>query len=171
MENLLGSHSKDNQLYIEGFPDGVKVIQLDGPIALRLSHLALHRNDMDFADRCLDELNNIEVGDFLKQALWRSSVIHFFKCFGKSESRFKLIAEKIYKDEPTEAMMVFNYFRDLRNKHFIHDENSYTMINHGAILNRGDKDYKIEKIVCITAYGVTLNQENFVNLKLLINKA
>jgi hypothetical protein len=38
----------DGGLQIEGFPDAVKVIRLDGPRAKRLADLALHRADLDF---------------------------------------------------------------------------------------------------------------------------
>ena len=67
--------------------------------------------------------------------------------------------------------MVFEYFKDLRNKHFVHDENSYAQSIPGAVLNNGTKNYKIEKIVCLAAFSATLEQGNYSNLKLLIEKA
>ncbi len=67
--------------------------------------------------------------------------------------------------------MAFNYFRSLRNKHLVHDENSYAQSIPGAVLSNGKKNYNIEKIVCFTALGVTLEQGNYGNLKLLIQKA
>src|SRR6185369_9377179 len=68
-------------------------------------------------------------------------------------------------------MMAFNYFKSLRNKHLVHDENSYAQSIPGAVLNNGKQNYKIEKIVCLTAIGATLEQGNYGNLKLLIQKA
>ena len=67
--------------------------------------------------------------------------------------------------------MAFNYFKSLRNKHLVHDENSYAQSIPGAVLNNGKKEYKIEKIVCFSAIGATLEQGNYGNLKLLIQKA
>jgi len=67
--------------------------------------------------------------------------------------------------------MVFEYFKSLRNKHLIHDENSYAQSIPGAILNKGNKEYKIEKVVCFAAIGVTLGDENYGNLNLLIQKS
>ena len=73
--------------------------------------------------------------------------------------------------EVSEAKIVFNYFKDLRNKHIIHDENSYAQSIPGAILNKGNKSYKIEKIICLSMIAETLTIENFGNLKRLIDTA
>lgn len=162
----------DAGLHIEGFPDALKVIRLDGPLAQRLSDLALHKSDLEFSDACLEGLNAVpEEANVLRQALWQSAIIHFSKCFGNSGARFQLNARKIYKSEPPEAMVAFAYFQDLRDKHVAHDENSYAQSLPGAVLNRGDKEYKIEKVICFNAIANTLEQANFSNLKLLIGKA
>jgi hypothetical protein len=163
---------KESGLHIEGFPDAEKVICIGGPQAKRLSDLALHKADLDFAEKCLDEINQIPIeSNIIREALWRSAIVHFLKCFGDSAARFHLSAEKIFKIDAPEALVAFNYFRDLRNKHLVHDENSYAQSVPGAILNKGNKDYKIEKIVCFAAIAVTLAQENYSNLKLLIQKS
>ena len=78
--------------------------------------------------------------------------------------------DRIYKREPV-GLVAFQYFRELRNKHFVHDENSYAQSLPAAVLNKGDKGYKIEKIVCLNVESETLEQANFSNLKLLISKA
>lgn len=162
----------DAELHIEGSPDGVKVVRIDGPRSQRLSDLALHRDDLEFAAACLDELNTApEAARIIREALWRSAIIHFIKCFGDSRGRFQLDADRIYKAEPPEALAAFAYFRDLRNKHMIHDENSYAQGHSGAVLNRGDKEYKVEQIVCLTLVASTLEEANLINLKLLIGKA
>jgi len=86
-------------------------------------------------------------------------------------ARFQLSREKIYKNEPPQAKLVFDYFQNLRNKHVVHDENAYSQSIPGAVLNKGDKPYKIEKILCFGAHSNTLEQGNYANLKLLIRKA
>ena len=167
-----GISQKESEFHIEGFPDAAKVVQIDGPKAKRLSDLALHKADLDFADQCLDAINQTpKDSHVIREALWRSAIVHFLKCFGDSGARFQLSAQKILKTEPPQAMMAFSYFRDLRNKHLVHDENSYAQSLPGAILNKGNKDYKIEKIVCLAAIAVTLVQDNFSNLKMLIQKS
>jgi hypothetical protein len=99
--------------------------------------------------------------------LWRAAITHYMKCFGDSQGRSQLSAKKIYKrNEP--ALTAFNYFKYLRNKHLVHDENSYAQSIPGAILNRREKPYKIEKIVCLSAIAETLSQDNYGNLHLLV---
>ena len=149
----------------------MKVITINGPEAKRVADLTLHKEDLEFADSCLDAINQIpETPVVAREALWRSAIVHFMKCFGLS-ARFQLSAAKIYKGEPPEALMAFEYFKDLRNKHFVHDENSYAQSIPGAVINNGTKSYKIEKIVCFAAFGATLELGNYGNLKLLIEKA
>ena len=158
-------------LHIEGFPDAVKVVAITGPDAKRVADLSLHKVDLDFADACLDAIIQVPENPLVaREALWRSAIVHFMKCFGPS-ARFQLSAAKIYKGEPPGAKKAFEYFEDLRNKHFVHDENSYAQSIPGAVLNNGAKSYKIEKIVCFAAFGATLEQGNYGNLKLLIEKA
>jgi hypothetical protein len=157
--------------HIEGFPDAVKIIRIDGPKARRLADLALHRADLDFSLQCLEEINRApEQPHILRQALWRSAVVHYVKCFSENESRFSLDPSTVYKGD-SGAMEPYKYFDSLRNKHLVHDENSYAQCLPGAILNRKDIDYKIAKIVCLSVIGDTLEQANFSNLHQLISRA
>lgn len=171
MENYKISQ-RESTLHVEGFPDAIKVIAIEGPRSKRLADLALHKIDLEFADSCLDAMNLSPEEPFvIREALWRSAIVHFIKCFGDSGARFQLSSTKILKGEPPEALMVFEYFKHLRNKHFVHDENSYAQSLPGAILNAETKSYKIEKIVCFAAIAGTLEQANYSNLKLLIQKS
>jgi hypothetical protein len=157
--------------YVEGFPRAAKVIRLKGPKARRLSDLALHQSDLAFAAQCLDAVNAIKTDvPLVRQALWRSAVMHYMKCFGDPGVRFRLSAEKVY-DGDARALLAFDYFKNLRNKHLVHDENAYAQAVPGAILNQRDAPYKIEKIVCLSAIAETLVQSNYSNLHLLIDLA
>ena len=131
--------------HIEGIPDAVKIITINNPKAKRLADLSLHKEDLEFADACLDALNQTNENPIVREALWRSAIVHYMKCFGNG-IRFQLTPKKIYKSESPEALLAFNYFKVLRNKHFIHDVNSYAQSIPGAVLNNGTKDYKIEEI-------------------------
>lgn len=161
----------DTGFQIEGFPEAVKVVYISGPKARRLADLALHKADLDFAGESLEAINLVPGEPYvIRQALWRSAIVHFLKCFGVSNARFSLAEKKIYKGNAA-ALEAFRYFDDLRNKHVVHDENSYTQCLPGAILNKKDHDHKIEKIICFSAIGETLEQENYENLHLLIEVA
>ena len=96
----------------------------------------------------------------LRQAMWRSAIVHSIKCFGQSESRFSLDPKKIYKCD-TGAFKPYEYFESLRNKHLVHDENSYAQCLPGAVLNKKGMDRKIAKIVCLSVIGHTLSQDNY----------
>lgn len=170
METLRITAAPD-AIAVDDFPDAVKIVRLEGPKAKRLSDLALHRTDLAFAATCLAQINPTPAQPpIARQALWRCAIIHYVKCFGDSESRFQLNAEKVYAREPL-AMLNFRYFVDLRNKHFVHDENSYAQSIPGAVLNREDKPYKIEEVVSLSAIAETLEQNNYSNLHALIQKA
>ena len=157
--------------HIEGYPDAVKLLGIDGPKAQRLADLGLHRADLNFALECVEQINQtLEHPYVLRQALWRSSVVHYIKCFGRHGSRFSLVRQKVYKGDPG-AIEPFEYFDSLRNKHLVHDENSYAQCLPGAILNKKDVDHKIAKIVCLSLIGDTLAQENYSNLHMLLTQA
>ena len=157
--------------HIEGFPDAVKVLRITGQKGRRLADLALHEADLDFTLEFLAALNQVPEEQYmLRQALWRSAIVHFIKCFGQSESRFSLDLKNVYKGD-TGAFEPFEYFQSLRNKHLVHDENSYTQCLPSAVLNKKGMDYKIAKIVCLSVIGDTLDQENYSNLHLLATRA
>jgi hypothetical protein len=139
--------------HIEGFPDAVKVLGISGPKSRRLADLALHKSDLDFALECLTAINQVaEEPYIIRQALWRSAIVHFIKCFSESESRFSLNPKQVYKNDPG-ASEPYRYFDSLRNKHLIHDENSYAQCLPGAVLNKKGMDHKIAKIVCLSVIG------------------
>lgn len=170
MENIKITKN-DIGLQVEGFPDAAKVINLKGHKAKRLADLALHKADLEFANDCLIAIKSCTLKDrLMREALWRSAITHMFKCFGNSKSRFQLDKNRILKNEGSTAMIVFQYFKDLRDKHFIHDENSYTQGLPGAILNKKGKNKKIAKIVCLYVWAETLTPDNYSNLKTLVDK-
>ena len=170
MDHLDISHSSEG-FRIEGMPDGVAVVALSGGSAKRLADLSLHQSDLQFAKASLEAINQAPMEPSVtREALWRSAIVHFLKCFGDGV-RFKLQPAKIYKGEPAEAMLAFTYFKELRNRHVVHDENSYAQSLPGAVLNNGKKTYKIEKIVCFSAFGGTLDQGSYGNLELLVRLA
>jgi hypothetical protein len=69
--------------HIDGFPDAVKVLRITGPKSQRLADLALHRADLDFVLECLVATSRQpDEGNVVRQALWRSAIVHFIKCFG-----------------------------------------------------------------------------------------
>jgi hypothetical protein len=159
-------------LHIDGFPNAVKVLALKGPVARRIADLALHRGDLLFARDCLEQVNRTpEEPALLRHALWRSAIVHFAKCYGDSTARSQLSPKKVLRGEAPVAIEVFEYFKALRNKHVVHDENPLAQSLPGAILNARDQPRKIEKIISLSLVAETLGQEHYSNLHLLIQKS
>lgn len=146
----------------------MKFVRLDGKIPRQIAHYALHRNDLSFVLDALHQINEA-TSETVRRSLWHISIVTFVKCFVGGTARIRLDECRIYNDP--KGIEVFNYFKTLRNKHVVHDENSYTQCIPCAALNDGNKSFKIEKIVAASAEGVTLNQANYSNLELLSKQA
>jgi hypothetical protein len=151
---------------ILGFPDAVKAVALTRQEGKFLSDLALHRADLEFALNCLEGINRHPTDEFIQQALWRSAVLHFVKCFSSGARRF-LQPKQVLKGQPELALWAFDYIKELRNKHLAHDDNNLSQSVPGAIINNGTKKFKIEKIFALPIHADTLMMENYNNLKLL----
>lgn len=162
---------KGSEIHVDGFPDAVKVIKVEGRLGARVADLALHRIDLECALDGLKKINH-HTDLTVRQALWHSAITTFIKCFDESsKSRGKLDSNKVYKNKSTFALLSHKYFDHLRNKHITHDDNNYSQCQTGAILNNGTKRYKIEKIISPTFTAWTLNQGDYNNLHSLIEDA
>jgi hypothetical protein len=156
-------------LQFEGFPDAVKVVALTDPCASRVAHLVLHITDLRFAEECLTALAGGQA-EPMRRSLWESAVVNYFKCFGSSAARFQLNAAKIYGSNPL-ALENFHFFKSMRDKHFVHDENGYLQGRPGAVINGPQSAFKIAKIVTFTARADIVGQANFTNFQLLVQDA
>jgi hypothetical protein len=61
--------------------------------------------------------------------------------------------------------------KNLRDKHLVHDENSWTQCETGAIVGGPDAQDKIVKVVSLAMQAKTLDQANYSNLHLLLTTA
>src|SRR6185437_7462149 len=106
----------------------------------------------------------------IAEALWRSAIAQYFKCFGGSSGRStRLVPDTIF--QPGLPLDVHNYFKHLRNKHFIHDENAWSQATPMAVLGPDGREKKIEEVLCVAIIGGTRNDENIGNLRLLVANA
>ena len=135
----------DGGFHVEGFPDAVKLIRLDGPKAKRLADLALHRSDLVFAMECLEGINQVpEEPWVLREAIWRSAIIHVMKCYGSNDSRFNLNVDSVLKGDLA-GKEVFEFFQDLRNRHLVHDSNSYAQTLPGPSSTKKERSTRLPK--------------------------
>lgn len=168
MENLKMSHpgGPGSGFHIEDSPDAVKVVALTGEMAKRVSHLVLHYLDLSFAADCVQALQEEQLEPH-RTALWNAAIIRFFKCFGKSRSRFKLSEQAIFHGNAL-ALENFSFFKQLRNKHLVHDENAYLQADVGAIINGEGAQTRVAKIITLWTAAGTLAEGNWNNLRLMI---
>lgn len=154
-------------------PGAVPLFTLDDPRTQKLAHLTLHEHDLQFALQSLESLGLVPVtNDHLREALWRSAIVHFFKCFGDSgENRRSLQCNQIYKREPKEALEAFTHFKNLRNKHYVHDDNAYQQCVVAVYIGDGIIYQRVAGVqTFVTTVGV-MSAENITCLRSLIQCA
>ena len=106
----------------------------------------------------------------IRESLWRSAIVHYRKCFDHRGKIRAVISISNYL--PTGfARQAHQFFIDLRNKHLIHDENSYVQASTGAVIAPETKDSEVEKVICTSITSITLNDENLGILERLIHEA
>ena len=134
----------DNEIFSPNFPNAEKIIQIDDhPLAQRLADLSLHRDDILFAEQCLGKINLVP-DPIIQHSLFFSASICFYKCFGNNKSRFSLDQKKIYRKKlnngvivkDSDGLEIFEFYKNVRNKHLVHDENSLSECITGAVLNK-----------------------------------
>jgi hypothetical protein len=156
-------------LEIDGYPAAEKAIKLDGFEAERLAHLLLHMRDLEFAGECLVQIRSEPLlPSVVREALWRAAIVHYMKCFG-SGARFSLDHQKFLEDGL--PRQVHDFFRDLRRKHVVHDENPYLQSVPMAVISPLGQTPKVQDIVVMTVASETLTEGHLGNLDLLIGRA
>ena len=138
-------------IHIEGYPNAVGVRRINDRDAQQLQALALHRSDLNYCREALTALAGLDrsAQPLFAQALWLSAIARYFKCFGNSRARTQLSRKKVLKDHPG-ADKVFACFRNLRDKHLIHDEDPYSQSFCGVVLNARDAESPVADIISLT---------------------
>lgn len=171
MHNIRFEVTDQGILRILDYPDAVKVVDIPPDLGKMLAHCVLHQRDLNFAQQCIQELIDTQAStsNITKQALWHAALIACFKCFGRSHARSKLDPSDIY-DEGIQRD-VFDYLKDLRNKHIAHDDNDIAQALSGAIVASKESGRKVEDAFCLATYGDTLTPEDLNNLRLIVQAA
>ncbi|HVK57128.1 MAG TPA: hypothetical protein VM532_19120 [Burkholderiales bacterium] len=115
--------------------------RIDGHLVKQYQAIVLHELDLRFCQSCLCELKSLDYNRQSEraEAYWISCVTRFFKCFGESKARAKLSASKIFKPDAG-STADFEYFRALRNKHIVHDENSFSDVLVAVAVNASEQE-------------------------------
>jgi len=169
MVKLLRIEKRSDQLHIDGYPDAVALKQIGGQVVSELKMVTLHHSDLSFCQEALAEISRLdsEKQRLLTDALWIASIARYFKCFGKSKSRTHLSSKEVLKGH-VGAEDVFSYFKALRDKHIIHDENPYSQAFVGVALNRRETRFKIADIISVAINAFTVDDDHFVQFSKLV---
>jgi hypothetical protein len=145
--------------------------RVDSHLVKQYQAIVLHEMDLQFCQSCLRELNSL---DYNKQseraeAYWISCIARFFKCFGESKARSKLSASKIFKTN-AESTTDYEYFRALRNKHVVHDENPFSDVLVAVAINASEQETSFVEIFATPIHFFTIKSD-LDRLENLVKKA
>jgi hypothetical protein len=136
-----GIKAEFGRIHIEGYPTAKRVCKIVSHKAKRLAHFRLHESDLQFCSDTMQILGGLGKPDSqdsiehvkLREALLIAIISKFCGCFGNSKARASLNSDAIYRNIPY-ALDAFNFTKDFRNKHVIHDDNNYRISATCAIL-------------------------------------
>ena len=165
MREPLGISRRGGALHVEGYPDAVALKRIDDPIARQLKAIVLHCSDLRFCCDALAALTSLDrtSESLFAEALWVASIARYFKCFGANKSRMPLVPTKIFAGE-VGALEVFQYFRHLRDKHVIHDENAYSQSFTAVALNAQDARFKVADVISMVITASTIDDRHIESL-------
>jgi hypothetical protein len=148
----------------------VKIVEVSGKEADALADLMLDARGLCFALASLEALSGVDVSKHVREALWRSALVEFYKCF-RNGRRSHLDSNKVYKSEPPGTLESFKHLHGVRDKHVAHDVNPYAKAAVGAAINNAGNRTKIETVFAAAFYLETLDQTQYANLRNLVQKA
>ncbi|MCJ2062614.1 hypothetical protein MKK63_07830 [Methylobacterium sp. J-088] len=156
-----------SDLVSESGSEKLRLIRLKGHKARQMSHYGAHQADLRYCYELLMLLPG-KPSDLSSDAIWKTAIITYVKCFCGNKARSTKLQEDVIFKGNEDALHVFKYFKNLRNKHLAHDENDYTTCIPSASINYGGKPYKVENIGFIGTTALTLDQTTYNNLLKLV---
>ncbi|MDE1671590.1 hypothetical protein [Nocardia gipuzkoensis] len=163
----------NGRFHVDGYPDAVKLAQLDGSNrrVMQAAALASHVQDLEFAHSAVARL--IQFPDdppIVRESLWRAAIVAYWKAFDPSSKRFRrpLKPEDIYAAGlPRDN---FEHFKKLRHQVVAHNDGTFDAHSVGAVIGPSE-ERKVERVLLIDATILHLNEGGVNNLRLLIEHA
>lgn len=147
-----------------------KTVWITSPEARRLAHLAMFKNDLDFADRAMLSIQTApEQPPMLREMAWRVALLYALKGFQLNPWRPSLDAQAMFGGDAF-RLEVFNYFQTMWEKLFVCDENSFRDCRVGLALNGPHAPRKIEQARVFAIPTATLPHTELVGLHFLIRQ-
>lgn len=165
-----GIHRTENGLHIEGYPTAEKVGHIDFEQAIELADFRAHQSDLKFAQEATAFLIDWDrdTSTVLAKSAFIAAIVKFVGCF-KASVRRPLVANDIY-GQSEDALRVFKYFDNLRNKHVVHDVNNYTQSQTGLIINPTSTEPRVIKAFSFVT-NFAIDEEHTQQLRQLIDVA
>lgn len=159
----LGTTLQGDKIHIDGYPDCVAFKLIDSNDTRQLRDMTLHQVDLRFCLSVLNELVQINLRheSIVASGLWMAAIASFYKCFGSSKARARLFAEDILSGQ-TYHLSVYEYFKKLRDKHFVHDENAYTQVVAGVAINDEHCANKIGDVITSVVVKSTVDDGHVI---------
>ena len=164
---------RDGSLHITAYPEAVHFAAIPSVESARLSHLTLHYMDLRSAAESLEQLSRLEEIEELRvirHALFKWSVTSFFKCFQKSAAR-KVILRRNDIYEVGEQQELFDYFKHIRNKMVVHDENDWTQCAVGAVVNPVGAPQRVAAVLTMPMWVIAVDEGHWNGMTMLTNAA
>ena len=164
-------------MHIEGYPTADRLVALETETGRAIEDYLLHHKDLTAAFDIAQLLGNLIKGNLPQLGslntdrwvvpIWTAVIQKYYGCFSSSARTIKLDANEVFASEDPLALENHQYFKDLRDKHFVHDVNSFTQSVVGAVL---EADGTVVDILRIHFEG-QLGINDFQNLINLIDTA
>ncbi|QIG50974.1 hypothetical protein G5V57_26535 [Nordella sp. HKS 07] len=155
------------ELHVEGYPDAVMIGKLNSKVSRRLAVLRLHQSALMTAHALIARLRAHPFEDSeLAHGILVGTVATYFSCFGKNNAVFTLAPDRIFAKR-SDIKEVFHYWKDIRDRHLIHNESEMTQMRTGVVLGNGGR--VIDILSFQVSARIALDQEHQQSLQDLIS--
>ena len=152
---------ENNELRIDQYPSAVAVKRIDGADADALEAMSLHELDLAACEAALQlcvTLKDREEAPLLLKTVWTGVLALYVKCFATgARGPNALKAEDIF-DAP-EALQAHEHYKNLKDKHLVHDVNAYSQGQVGVVVNPMTSDRKVADVVSIAIEAAPIEQD------------
>jgi hypothetical protein len=154
---------------INEYPDAAWLGAIEGDEVTVLKSFALHQHDLESCEQALQICGPLmdhkdDPGSALQvKVLWTGILALYVKCFATG-ARQGLCHETVFPDP--EDRKAHQYFKDMRDKHLIHDVNVYSDAHVGVVVNPQGTSPKVADVVShiVEAFPSLIDMQTVYNL-------
>lgn len=166
----------NGRFQLDDYAGAARVVVVPGQTAQRIADLSLHMRDLQQVLEWGAALGRVSP-DFdpgpeftIRRGIWYSMVVTFCRSFAGSKGRGGLDPKVVFKGDDT-LLASFWYFDALRNKNFVHDENTMSQAFTLAVLNPRGQEPKVVDITCFSISEQSFSRNDIARLEPLVRRA